>query len=90
MTRFSFYGGARLWLACGALLAAGVLPSAAPAASVRQTESELKSIREQIDKISREVSHDALERDQLSKSLRAAELSVGEARQADRTECTRA
>jgi septal ring factor EnvC (AmiA/AmiB activator) len=81
MARFSLYGGARRWLACWALLAAFGPPAQAPAASVRQTESELKSIREQIEKISREVSHDALERDQLSKSLRAAELSVGEARQ---------
>jgi septal ring factor EnvC (AmiA/AmiB activator) len=68
-------------LSGAALLAAASLPGVLPAASVRQTESELKSIREQIEKISREVSHDALERDQLSKSLRAAELSVGEARQ---------
>ena len=81
MARFPLYGGARLWLACWTLLAVCGLPSAVPAASVRQTESELKSIREQIEKISREVSHDALERDQLSKSLRSAELSVGEARQ---------
>jgi murein hydrolase activator len=75
------YGRARLWLVCWALLAGLSPPATAPAASVRQTESELKSIREQIEKISREVSHDALERDQVSKSLRAAELSVGEARQ---------
>jgi len=54
MARFSLYGGARRWLACWALLAAFGPPAQAPAASVRQTESELKSIREQIEKISRE------------------------------------
>jgi septal ring factor EnvC (AmiA/AmiB activator) len=81
MARSVTLGGARRGLACWALAAGLALAGAVPAASVRQTESELKSIREQIEKISREVSHDALERDQLSKSLRAAELSVGEARQ---------
>lgn len=81
MARSSVYAGASLWLAGWTLLAAPGLPGPAPAASVRQTESELRSIREQIEKISREVSHDALARDQLSRSLRTAELSVGEARQ---------
>ena len=49
MARSSVYAGASLWLACWVLLAALGLPSAVPAASVRQTESELKSIREQIE-----------------------------------------
>src|ERR1700691_4206299 len=56
------------------------------AAATAKTEAELRSLREKIDRITQQVSRDALERDRLSGSLKAAELSVGQAR----TELSRA
>jgi septal ring factor EnvC (AmiA/AmiB activator) len=50
------------------------------AAATAKTEAELRSLREKIDRITQQVSRDALERDRLSGSLKAAELSVGQAR----------
>ena len=63
-----------------ALVAApvGPLDAAAPG----KTEAELRALRERIDRISEQVSRDALERDRLSGNLRAAELSLGQARDA--------
>jgi septal ring factor EnvC (AmiA/AmiB activator) len=63
-----------------ALLAApaGSLKAAAPG----KAEAQLQALREKIDRISQQVSRDALERDRLSGNLRAAELSVGQARDA--------
>jgi septal ring factor EnvC (AmiA/AmiB activator) len=61
-----------------ALLAApsGRLDAAAPG----KTEAELRSLREKINRVTQQVSRDAFERDRLSGSLRAAELSLGQAR----------
>jgi septal ring factor EnvC (AmiA/AmiB activator) len=50
------------------------------AAAQGKTEAELRSLREKINRITQQVSRDALERDRLSGSLRAAELSLGQAR----------
>ena len=55
---------------------AGPLEAAAPA----KTEAELRVLREKIERITQQVSRDALERDRLSGNLRAAELSLGQAR----------
>ena len=63
-----------------ALLAAPERPL--DAAAPGKTEAELRALREKIDKISEQVSRDALERDRLSGNLRAAELSLGQARDA--------
>jgi septal ring factor EnvC (AmiA/AmiB activator) len=70
-----------------ALLLAGVLrPAWLYAASPQQTSAELKLLRTKIEAMTREISHDALERDRQSATLRAAEQSLGEAReQYDRT-----
>jgi murein hydrolase activator len=66
--------GASLWT--GALFAA----------SRQQTSAELNGLRAKIEAMTREISRDALERDRLSATLRAAEQSLGEAReQYDRT-----
>ena len=63
------------------LIALLALPAARlDAAATAKTEAELRSLREQIDRITQQVSRDALERDRLSGSLKAAELSVGQAR----------
>jgi murein hydrolase activator len=63
------------------VIALMALPAARlDAAAAGKTEAELRSLREKIDRITQQVSHDALERDRLSGSLKAAELSVGQAR----------
>jgi septal ring factor EnvC (AmiA/AmiB activator) len=59
-----------------ALAASAPLEAAAPG----KTAAELRSLREKIDRITQQVSRDALERDRLSGNLRAAELSLGQAR----------
>src|SRR5579863_1180524 len=63
------------------LMALLALPAARiDAAATAKTEAELRTLREKIDRITQQVSRDALERDRLSGSLKAAELSVGQAR----------
>jgi septal ring factor EnvC (AmiA/AmiB activator) len=63
------------------LIALIALPAARlDAAATAKTEAELRSLREKIDRITQQVSRDALERDRLSGSLKSAELSVGQAR----------
>ncbi len=62
-----------------ALLAAVALP-VAMGASASQTASDLARLRERIERVSREVGHDALEKDRLAARLREAELAVAGAR----------
>jgi murein hydrolase activator len=63
------------------MLVALLLPTAPlDAAAQGKTEAELRALRERIGRISEQVSRDALERDRLSGNLRAAELSLGQAR----------
>ena len=50
------------------------------AATPQKTEAQLRSLREKIEKMTQQVSRDALQRDRLSADLRAAELNVGQAR----------
>src|SRR5579864_1290597 len=50
--------------------------------STRQTEAELQAVKSQIERISRQVSAEQVERDHLSRELRSAELTVGQAREA--------
>lgn len=57
-------------------LAACVVQAATP----QKTQSELRSLRERIEKITQQVSRDAVERDRVSANLRAAELSLSQAR----------
>ncbi len=65
---------------------AGLWTSELFAASRQQTSAQLSSLRTRIEAMTREISRDALERDRLSATLRAAEQSLGEAReQYDRT-----
>jgi septal ring factor EnvC (AmiA/AmiB activator) len=65
-----------------ALLGAISLAMAWPllALTPQKTEAQLRSLREKIEKITQQVSRDALQRDRLSADLRGAELSVGQAR----------
>lgn len=67
-------------------LATGIAPAAAAAASrtetdARKAESELQTVKSEIDRISRQVSGEQVERDRLTKELRSVELSVGKARE---------
>jgi septal ring factor EnvC (AmiA/AmiB activator) len=74
------------------LLLAALLASAGPAsgavgppkpdADAKRTEAQLEAVRAEIERITREVSQSQVERDRVSKELRSAELSVGEARDA--------
>jgi septal ring factor EnvC (AmiA/AmiB activator) len=68
-------------LAVASLIALG-LGSAwlALAATPQRTQTELRALRERIERMTEQVSRDAVERDRLSSNLRAAELSLGQAR----------
>jgi septal ring factor EnvC (AmiA/AmiB activator) len=66
--------------------AAGPAPGAVgppkPDADAKKTEAQLEAVRAEIERVTREVSQSQVERDRLSRELRSAELSVGEARDA--------
>jgi murein hydrolase activator len=71
----------RAWLACAlAALLSGLL-AAAPQTDRKKAEAELQAIKAQIGRIAKEVNRDQLERDRLARELRAAELSIGNARE---------
>jgi murein hydrolase activator len=63
------------------------MASAAPVAATRtesdaqKAESALQSVKSEIDRITRQVSGDQVERDRLTRELRSAEVSVGKARE---------
>ena len=63
------------------------LASAAPVAATRtesdaqKAESALQSVKSEIDRITRQVSGEQVERDRLTRELRSAEVSVGKARE---------
>jgi murein hydrolase activator len=63
-----------LAIACASL-------QAAPQPDRKKAEVELEAIKAQIGRISGQVSRDQIERDRLTQELRAAELSVGSARE---------
>jgi septal ring factor EnvC (AmiA/AmiB activator) len=56
-------------------------PPVQPAADARKTEAELQAVKSEIDKITRQVGGEQVERDRLSRELRSAEISVGQARE---------
>ncbi len=64
----------------------GVDPIAVTAATrtesqAKQAESQLQSVKSEIDRITRQVSAEQVERDRLTQELRSAEISVGKARE---------
>ena len=61
------------------LLSFGAQPLPAAAPSADQTQAQLKALKERIERVSRDVGRDAVERDRLSKNLRSAELAVSAA-----------
>jgi murein hydrolase activator len=63
------------------IVAAVLIGSAALAASgPKHTEAELKALNQKIDRMTHQVSQDALERERHSADLKAAEVSLGQAR----------
>ena len=61
---------------------AGAAPAARPEADARKTEAQLEAVKAEIERITREVSAEQVERQALTRELKSAELSVGEARSA--------
>jgi septal ring factor EnvC (AmiA/AmiB activator) len=58
--------------------------TAAPAQSetdARKTEAELQAVKAEIERVTRQVGEEQVERDKLSRELRTAEVSVGKARE---------
>lgn len=55
--------------------------SEAPKTQTQKTEAELQAVKSEIERITREVGADQVERDRMARELRSAELSVGKARQ---------
>jgi murein hydrolase activator len=56
-------------------------PAVQPEADARKTEAELQAVKSEIERVTRQVSQEQVERDKLSRELRSAEVSVGKARQ---------
>src|SRR6185437_16854832 len=61
--------------------AAGSQSAAHAESDAKKTESQLQAVKSEIDRISKEVSTEQVERDRLTRELRASELSVGKARE---------
>lgn len=57
------------------------LPATQPAADTRRTEEQLQAVRFEIERVTRQVREEQVERDRLSRELRTAEVSVGKARE---------
>lgn len=57
------------------------VPAVQPEADARKTEAELQAVKAEIERVTRQVSEEQVERDKVSRELRAAEVSVGKARE---------
>jgi septal ring factor EnvC (AmiA/AmiB activator) len=77
----------RLLVTCGLALFAtlgGVrlaVPAGKPEADAQKAEAELHAVKSEIERITRQVSGDQVERDRLTRELRSAEVSVSKARE---------
>jgi len=83
--RFGAATAAILLLGCLFLAgspARGAVGPPKPDADAKKTEAQLEAVRAEIERITREVSQSQVEHDRVSRELRSAELSVGEARDA--------
>jgi septal ring factor EnvC (AmiA/AmiB activator) len=78
---------AQRFLGCGIGLfavfagAATGIAAARPQNDAQKAESELQAVKSEIDRITRQVSAEQVERDRLARELRSAEISVGKARE---------
>jgi len=68
-----------LLVLCGAPGAA--VPAAQPDADAKRTQAELQAVKSEIDRMTRQVTEEQVQKDRLSKELRTAEVSVGKARE---------
>jgi septal ring factor EnvC (AmiA/AmiB activator) len=57
------------------------VPAVQSEADARKTEAELQAVKSEIERVTRQVSEEQVERDRLSRELRSAEVSVGKARE---------
>jgi murein hydrolase activator len=57
-------------------------PSEHSEADARRAEEQLQAVKAEIERVTREVSAEQVERDRLTRALRGAELSLGQAREA--------
>jgi len=57
-------------------------PAGHPETDARKAEAELQAVKSEIERITREVSAEQVERDRLTQELRTSELSVGKLREA--------
>src|SRR5579872_1246166 len=56
-------------------------PAAPSTGDAQKTEAQLAAVKSEIERVTRQVSNDEVEKNRLSKELRSAELSVGKARE---------
>jgi septal ring factor EnvC (AmiA/AmiB activator) len=70
-------------LGCALLLAAPAAPAApgTSEADARRTEEQLQAVKSEIERVTREVSAEQVEHDRLARSLKSAEVSLGNARE---------
>src|SRR5258706_13944457 len=64
------------------VLGSGLACEPAGAASAGQTQEQLRALQDRIERVSREVGRDAIERDRLAHNLRDAEVAVAATRAA--------
>jgi murein hydrolase activator len=57
------------------------MPAGQPQTDARKAEAELQAVKSEIEKITRQVNDEQVQRDRLSRELKSAELSVGKARE---------
>jgi murein hydrolase activator len=79
---FGTSGARRLAAGVLALMVLGSapLPAAPPETDARKAEAELQAVKAEIERITRQVSAEQVERDRLTHELRTSELSVGKLR----------
>src|SRR5690242_7097636 len=82
-TVFGWLGTSALVLVAVAGLGGSAIAASAaqPEADARKTEAELQAVKAEIERVTGQVSEEQVERDKMSRELRAAEVSVGKARE---------
>ena len=73
--------GALAWMVLGNAPLPGA-PATRPETDARKAEAELQAVKSEIERITREVSTEQVERDRLTQELRTSELSVGKLHEA--------
>ena len=83
--QMSFQAFRPVWVGLAGVLltlcAGEAAPAAQPEASARKTEAELQAVKAEIERVTKQVSDEQVERDRLTRELKSAEVSVGKARE---------